>query len=147
MMEKLLGLPVLASEHGKEVDNLIIYVHWLMIVLFVGWFAYFVFALFRFRRSRNPKADYIGVKGHSSNYIEVAVAVVEMVLLFGLAIPLWAKVVDKMPAENGSTVIRVVAQQFGWNVRYAGPDGVFGKQDMTKMTPTNPIGLDSSDPH
>ena len=147
MVEKLLGLPVLASEHGKEVDNLIIYVHWLMIVLFVGWFAYFVFALFRFRRSRNPKADYIGVKGHSSNYIEVAVAVVEMVLLFGLAIPLWAKVVDKMPAENGSTVIRVVAQQFGWNVRYAGPDGVFGKQDMTKMTPTNPIGLDNSDPH
>jgi cytochrome c oxidase subunit 2 len=71
MMEKLLGLPVLASEHGKEVDNLIIYVHWLMIVLFVGWLAYFVFALFRFRRSRNPKADYIGVKGHSSNYIEV----------------------------------------------------------------------------
>ncbi len=70
-----------------------------------------------------------------------------MVLLFGLAVPLWAKVVDKMPPENGSTIIRVVAQQFGWNVRYAGPDGVFGKQDMTKMSPTNPIGLDSADPH
>ena len=71
-MEKLLGLPVLASEHGKDVDNLIIYVHWLMIVLFVGWLAYFAYALFRFHRSRNPKADYVGVKNHASNYIEVA---------------------------------------------------------------------------
>ena len=35
--EKLLGLPVLASEHGKDVDNLIIYVHWLMIVKKERW--------------------------------------------------------------------------------------------------------------
>ena len=35
-MEKILGLPVLASEHGKHVDTLIIYVHWLMALLFVG---------------------------------------------------------------------------------------------------------------
>jgi len=137
----------LASEHGKDVDNLIIYVHWLMIVLFIGWLAYFAYALFRFRSSKNPKADYVGVKGHASNYIEGAVAIVEMVLLFALAVPLWAKVVDKMPAENGSTIIRLVAQQFGWNVRYAGPDGVFGRQDMAKMTASNPLGLDSSDPH
>src|SRR2546426_9148255 len=65
-MDKILGLPVLASEHGQNVDNLIIYVHWLMIVLFVGWLAYFAYALFRFHRSRNPKADYVGVKGHRS---------------------------------------------------------------------------------
>ena len=61
-MNKLLGLPVLASQHGKDVDTLIIYVHWLMIILFVGWLSYFAYALFRFHRSRNPKADYIGVK-------------------------------------------------------------------------------------
>ena len=34
---KLLGLPVLASEHGAEVDKFIIYVHYLMVALFVGW--------------------------------------------------------------------------------------------------------------
>ena len=51
-MEKLLGLPVLASEHGAEVDKFIIYVHYLMIVLFIGWGAYFIYALLRFRQSR-----------------------------------------------------------------------------------------------
>src|SRR5207244_7038831 len=103
-MEKLLGLPVLASEHGKDVDNLIIYVHWLMIVLFVGWLAYFAYALFRFHRSRNPKADYVGVKNHVSNYIDGAVAFFEVVLLIGVAVPLWAKAVDKFQDKNQSTV-------------------------------------------
>src|SRR5215472_13943008 len=111
-MEKLLGLPPLASQHGKDVDNLIIYVHYLMIALFVGWLAYFAYALFRFHRSRNPKADYIGVRNHASNYIEVIVALVEAVILIFVAVPLWAKAVDKFPEEKNSTVIQIVAQQF-----------------------------------
>src|ERR1035437_10773612 len=100
---KLLGLPPVASEHGQHVDDLIIYMHWLMIALFVGWLAYFAYALFRFRRGRNPKADYVGVKSHASSYIEVAVAVIEGALLIGLAIPLWAKAVDKFPDKRQAT--------------------------------------------
>ena len=145
-MEKLLGLPVLASEHGKDVDNLIIYVHWLMIVLFVGWLAYFAYALFRFHRSRNPKADYVGVKNHASNWIEGAVALIEGVLLIGVAVPLWAKAVDKFPDPKQSTVLQVVAQQFAWNVRYSGKDGEFGTQDMRFVTSENVFGIDPSDP-
>jgi cytochrome c oxidase subunit 2 len=146
-MEKLLGLPVLASEHGKNVDNLIIYVHWLMIVLFVGWLAYFAYALFRFHRSRNPKADYVGVKSHASTYIEGAVAIVEGVLLVLVAVPLWAKAVGEgnFPPENQSTVIQIVAQQFNWNARYAGKDGKFGKQDMKLVTSANVFGVDPND--
>src|SRR5204862_5191134 len=144
-MEKLLGLPVLASEHGKDVDNLIIYVHLLMIVLFVGWLAYFAYSLFRFHRSRNPKADYVGVKSHASSYVEGAVAIVEGILLIAVAVPLWAKAVGTFPAENQSTVIQVVAQQFNWNARYAGKDGKFGKQDMRMVTSANVFGVDASD--
>ena len=144
-MEKLLGLPVLASEHGKDVDNLIIYVHWLMIVLFVGWLAYFAYALFRFHRSRNPKADYVGVRNHASNWIEGAVAIVEGVLLVGVAIPLWAKAVDKFPPESEANVVHVVAQQFAWNIRYPGADKVFGKQDMKLISAANVFGTDPND--
>src|SRR5436309_10323094 len=146
-MNKLLGLPVLASDHGKDVDNLIIYVHWLMIVLFVGWLAYFAYALFRFHHSRNPKADYVGVKNHASNYIEAAVAVIEGVLLIFVAIPLWARSVDKFPEEKDATVVQVVAQQFQWNARYAGKDGVFGKQEMALVDSANLFGVDPKDPH
>ena len=37
---------------------------------------------------------------------------------------------NQFPDAKDSTVIHVMAQQFAWNIRYAGPDGVFGKQDM-----------------
>jgi cytochrome c oxidase subunit II len=146
-MEKLLGLPVLASEHGRQVDNLIIYIHWLMIVLFVGWLAYFAYALLRFRRSRNPKADYFGVKNHSSTWIEGAVALVEGLLLVGVAVPYWARAVDKFPKEDEATVIQVVAQQFAWNMRYPGKDGKFGRQDMHWVTEQNVFGVDPNDPN
>jgi cytochrome c oxidase subunit II len=146
-MENILGLPVLASEHGRQVDDLIIYVHWLMIVLFVGWLAYFGYALFRFHRSRNPKADYFGVKNHASNYIEGAVALVEGVLLLGFAVPFWARAVDKFPNESEASRVQVVAQQFAWNVRYPGKDGEFGRQDMRFVTDTNVFGVDPNDEH
>ncbi|MGO8675846.1 MAG: cytochrome c oxidase subunit II [Limisphaerales bacterium] len=147
MMEKLLGLPVVASEQAQQVDNLMVYVHWLMIALFVGWLSFFLIALFRFRRSRNPKASYVGVKSHISSYLEVGVAVIEGVLLFTLSVPLWAKAVDKFPKESESTVVQIVAQQFAWNARYPGKDGIFGKQDMRWVTSENVFGVDPNDPN
>jgi cytochrome c oxidase subunit 2 len=144
-ISRFLQLPTIASEHGKNVDALIIWVHWLMIALFVGWLAYFFCAIFRFRKGKNPKADYVGAKSKASTYIEIAVAGVEGVLLLGLAIPLWAKSVDKFPAEKDATVIRVTAEQFSWNSRYPGPDGVFGKQDFRLISSTNPLGYDEND--
>ncbi len=94
---KMLSLPVLASKHGEDVDKLIIYVHWLMGALFIGWIAYFILALVKFRRKANPKADYVGIKGHASSYIELVVAMIEGVLLLVFAVPLWAGAVDSFP--------------------------------------------------
>ena len=64
---------MLASEHGAEVDKFIIYIHYLMIVLFVGWSGYLIYTLWRFRKSRNPKADYVGVTSHASSFCRSAV--------------------------------------------------------------------------
>src|SRR5277367_2957010 len=144
---KLLDLPPLASENGQDVDNLIIYVHWLMLALFVGWIIYFFYAVNRFRSSRNPKADYVGVTSHASSVVELGVVLAEAVLLIFIAIPLWAKAVDKFPDAKDATVIQVVAQQFAWNARYAGPDGMFGKEDMKLVSLTNVFGVDPSDPN
>jgi cytochrome c oxidase subunit 2 len=141
---KFLGLPELASKHGAEVDHLILYVHLLMGALFVGWLSYFLYAIFRFNNKSNPKANYVGVTSHLSTYIEGAVAIVEAVLLIGFAIPLWAKSADDFPKD--STVIRVTAEQFAWNSRFPGKDGVFGRQDAKLVTGANPLGLDPTDP-
>lgn len=145
-MNELLSLPPLASEHGANVDKLILYIHYLMGALFIGWFGYFIFVLLRFRQSKHPRADYVGARSHASTYLEVAVAVIELAILVGLAIPLWANLADKFPSESESTVIRVVAEQFAWNGLYPGPDNKFGRQDLTLVASTNQFGKDFTDP-
>ena len=145
-MWELLGLPPQASAHAADVDQLIVLLHWMMAILFVGWGAFFLYTLVRFRQSANPKADYAGVKSHNSSYLDVVLALVEAVLLIGFAIPAWATRVNQLPAESEATVVHVVAKQFEWHIHYPGPDGMFGRTAIELITPTNAIGLDRSDP-
>jgi cytochrome c oxidase subunit 2 len=146
-MLNLLGLPVQASTHAGEIDEMLVLVHWLMLLLFVGWGAFFVFVLFRFRKRANPAASYTGAKGKISKGLEVAVAIVEVVLLVGYAIPAWAKRVKQFPAESEAVRVRVVGEQFAWNVHYPGPDGKFGRTDVKLVSADNPLGLDRTDPN
>ena len=145
-MLNYLGLPVQASAHAGDIDQMISLVHWLMLVLFVGWGLYFVYVLFRFRKGANPKASYAGAKGKISKGTEVAVALIEVTLLIFYAIPAWAKRVKAFPAENEATVVRVVGEQFAWNIHYPGPDGKFGRTDPKLVSADNPLGLDRTDP-
>ena len=144
-MVNYLGLPIAASAHAGEIDQMIALTHWLMLILFVGWGLYFVFVLFRFRRGANPKASYVGAKGKISKGTEVAVAIVEVLLLVFYAIPAWAKRVRAFPSENEAVVVRVVSEQFAWNVQYPGPDGRFGRTDIKLVSADNPLGLDRTD--
>jgi cytochrome c oxidase subunit 2 len=145
-MKELFPLPIDASQHGPAIDQMIIITHWLMAVLFVVWAIYFVYVLIRFRAKRQPQADYVGVKSHASNYLEVAVALFEGVLLIGFAIPVWSNVVTTFPKESDALVVHVVAEQFAWNVHYPGPDGKFGRREISLVTAENPLGLDRQDP-
>jgi cytochrome c oxidase subunit II len=146
-MTEWLGLPPLAAAHGAQIDNLIGWIHIFMLLLVVGWGGFFLYTLVRFRKSRNPVADYKGVTSNRSTYLEVAVAVVEAVLLIGFAIPLWAARIGDIPAENESQIVQVTGEQFAWNFHYPGPDGQFGRTDIKLLDLTsNPLGLDRSDP-
>jgi cytochrome c oxidase subunit II len=146
-MTDWLGMPALAAANGAQIDNLIGWIHIFMFVLFVGWGGFFLYCLFRFRRSRNPVADYAGVRSHASSYLEVGVAIVEAVLLIGFSIPLWAARVDRLPSESEALVVEVTVEQFAWNVHYAGPDGKFGRTDIKLLDmQSNPLAIDRDDP-
>jgi cytochrome c oxidase subunit II len=147
-MQRFLDMfPIQASTHAAEVDHMTILVHWLMLVLFVGWGIFFLFVLLRFRKGANPKASYTGAHGKFAKSTEVAVAIIEIALLIFYAIPAWATRVKAFPAESEATVVRVVAEQFAWNVHYPGPDGKFGRTDVKLVSADNPLGLDRSDPN
>lgn len=143
-----LGMPENVSVHGAEIDFMMGLVHWLMIALFLIWAPFFVYTLVRFRASRHPEADYRGVDSHMSTYQEVGVVVAELVLLFGFAVPTWAALRsgEAYPAEEESTVVHVISEQFAWNIHYPGPDGVFGERDINLIDlQRNPIGLNRDD--
>ncbi len=148
LIVKLLHLPPLASEHGAEVDRLMFFVHLLMLVLFVGWGAFFLYTLWRYRQRKNPQASTAGVRGHLSTYAEVGVAGVEALLLIGLAIPIVARTgtASNFPKESEATVVRVIGRQFNWIARYPGSDGVFGRGNPALVSSQNPLGLDPADP-
>lgn len=135
------------SAHGKELDQLNLYVHWLMLILFVVWGLLFAYMLIRFRKSRHARADYHGTKSHMSTWGEIGILAVEVVLLVGFSIPAWSRWTSTPGGEKNPLIVRAIGEQFAWNFHYAGADNIFGKQDLKLVSPTNPLGLNPSDPH
>jgi cytochrome c oxidase subunit 2 len=142
----ILGMPERAALGAKPIDDLIVYVHYLMAALFVGWVFYFCYTLWRFNAKRTAKANYVGSTSSLPKYTEIAVVLAEVLLLAVCAIPIWGKNVQGFPDAKDAVVIQVQAQQFGWNFRYAGPDGKFGQQDMKLISEENKFGVDPNDP-
>lgn len=139
-------LPPPASGHAAAIDGVMTLVHLLMLVLFAGWGLYFVWALVRFRRSRQPRANPDGAKGRLALFTEIGVVAAEVVLLVVFALPLWFERTSARPTSGDPVVIRVVAEQFVWNVHYPGADGQFGQTSIALVSTMNPIGLDRSSP-
>jgi cytochrome c oxidase subunit 2 len=145
-MLELLGMPVAASAHAADIDYIIVVIHWLMAVLFVGWGAFFLYTLVRFRAGAHPKAIYEPMKGTLSKVVEAGVLAAEIIVLVFLSMPAWAERVAAFPPEHESVVVRVVAEQFAWNIHYPGADHKFGRTDIKLVSAANPLGLDRSDP-
>ncbi len=147
MLNRLLGILPNASEHGPLVDHMLEFCHWFMLALFVGWITYFLIAIFRFHKSRNPKADYYGVRSHASTHIEFSVVLIEAVILLGFALPLWGRRVNDIPQTGDRLEVRCIAYQFGWFFHYPGPDGKFGRQNIRFISGSNELGTDPNDPN
>lgn len=140
-------MPPNYAAHGGDLDRLNAVVHWLMLILFVVWGLLFIYMLMRFRASKHPKALYHGTHSHISTYAEAGIAVVEVILLVGFSIPLWYRWTKPPAPSTNPLVVRVVGEQFAWNIHYPGPDGIFGKVNVKYVTSSNPLGIDPTDEH
>jgi cytochrome c oxidase subunit 2 len=145
MMERL--LPPAAAAHAADVDRVIWLVHILVLALAAGWAAYFLWVLVRFRRSRYPRANAAGASGRVAFGVEVAVVAAEAALLVLIALPVWYARTGAQPVLPNAIAVRVIAEQFAWNVHYPGADGEFGAARAALVTGENPVGLDRSSPN
>ena len=113
LINQFLGQQPNASEHGYQIDHIIEFSHWFMGALFLGWSAFFIFVLVRFRKSRNPVANHEGVTSGISTHLEFAVVLIEAVLLVGFAIPLWAKRVNAFPEISSALFFNLLENSAG----------------------------------
>lgn len=143
-MNRWLGMPDLASAHGGEIDRLMLIIHIFMVLFFAGWLLFGCYTLIRFRQRKNPKADYQGTRSNATHYMEIGIVTFEIALLLVFSIPFWSQYVAARPEITDDTIeVRVVAQQYVWNIHYPGADGIFGPTDINLINDaTNPIGLD-----
>ncbi len=144
-------LPKSVSTNGGPIDRIFYVILIVTGVVFVVVQATLVIFLFKYRAKAGATAHYT----HGNNRLEAVWTAVPAVFLAGLALvsqQVWGGIKPSAGFRGDATgpgapvVIEIVAQQFAWNVRYPGADGVFGRRDVTRVSGTNPIGLDPTDP-
>ena len=72
-----------------------------------------------------------------------ATAAIMFVFMFH-ALGLWADINKEPPAD--AMLVEVTGQQFAWNIRYPGKDGMLGRTDHKLASQENPTGVDPADP-
>jgi len=139
-------LPELVSVHGAAIDRQLI------LTLAIAGITFFLaqiglgYFIWRNRARAGERAAY----WHENPRMEIGWTVVTAIVFIGLAIEgnrIWSRYVLAAPPPNAVTV-EVTGQQFAWNIRYAGPDGRFGRTDprLIRDADANYLGLDPNDP-
>lgn len=129
MLERL--LPVAASSHAPMLDLVLRDIHWHMLAIFVVWAIVLLVALVRFRQGRQAQPRRDGVRGLWPVLAIGAVVFGDVVILTTRALPAWSARMAPPPAASTPLEVRITAEQFAWNIHYAGPDGAFGRTSAT----------------
>lgn len=123
-----LGPENIGPEYSHEVDHLYRVILWIVAVAFVVTEALLVFFVLKFRARPGGKAVYT----HGNHRLEVVWTILPAAILFWLALHqmgTWKTIKITRPDPRQGLVVEVLAKQFEWNFRYAGPDGKFGTED------------------
>ena len=138
-------LPVAASEHGLEIDQLMLVT---MILIFVTgiltqWLLhYFAFV---YRGNKNKKALFY-VENHRLEFIWTIIPVVVLAALIIYGLFTWSDIMS-FDDDDDPLVIELYAYQFDWRARYSGEDNALGEANVRLIEGVNQLGVDISDPN
>jgi cytochrome c oxidase subunit II len=121
-----LKLPEGVSTYSDRIDGIFRLILWITGIIFVVVEVLLVTFLIRYRYREGRRPRYT----HGSNRVEVVWTIVPAVICVVLALlsrATWADIKQHLPKEG--VQIEVTAEQFAWNIRYAGPDNKFGTAD------------------
>ena len=137
-------LPRNVNMFGHEIDFIFYLILWLTGVTAVAVFSVMIYFLVKYRARPGIPA----IHSHGNNALEVIWTTIPVFIFLALAIygnEQWTQMRLRTPPADALPVA-VVGEQFGWNVRYPGPDGKLGKMVASKVGKDNPFGIDPADP-
>jgi len=134
-----------ASQHGGSLDNMFaITLFFTGIVFVLTHIALFYFA-WRYQGRRGGKAEFLS----HNNRLEVVWTLIPAVVMTFLVIKgldAWNEVMADVSPDEEFIEIEATGMQFAWLLRYPGPDGKLGARDYKKISASNPLGQDWTDP-
>jgi cytochrome c oxidase subunit 2 len=141
-------LPPLASRHGAGIDAMLDYLLVSVGALFLVGHLTLGFLIWRAARQQEVthRLATRNAEWRLSAALGLLVVGIGETGVLTIGMPVWTEYfAARAPAD--AVFVEVIGQQFMWNVRYPGNDGLFGRTDprLTDDT-TNPIGLDRTDP-
>lgn len=134
-----------ASEHGEQVDNLMVLTLWIIFIVQTITQALLHYFSFKYRGKQGKVALYFA----DNDRLEFIWSVIPAIVLAGLILYglfAWTNIMYVDEDEN-PIVVEVYAKQFSWEVRYSGKDNVLGKANVRYIEGTNTLGVDMSDAH
>jgi cytochrome c oxidase subunit 2 len=139
-------LPIAGSAHAAALDSVLRGVHVHMAIQAVAWGLFFIYVLVRFRSGAQPEPRARGLRPVIPVLAIAAVIAGDVVLLATTALPAWFARTAMPGGSSAPLEIRVIGEQFAWNIHYPGADGQFGRTSQALIGPANPVGIDRSDP-
>ena len=136
-----------ASEHGPQIDNLMVITMVLIFIVQTITQALLHYFAFKYRGRQGQKALYFA----DSNKLEfiwsiIPAIVLAVLILYGLYA--WTNIMFVSEKDDkNAIVIELYAQQFKWTARYSGADDVLGKANVRYIEGVNNLGVDLSDPN
>ena len=131
------------ASNWDYIDHTIILTFWITGAVFVAIVLFMAYCLWRFRHQTGTQAAYEPENKRLEWWLTVLTSVgVAALLAPGLFV--WHQFVT-VPKE--ADVVEIIGQQWQWNFRLPGKDGVLGTSDTRNVTPENPLGLNPNDPH
>lgn len=116
------------SDFGPKVDHLFWVILWITGVFFFLVQGGLLLFILKYRPRPGRKASY--VHGHTA--LEIIWTAVPTLILVGLTLvsqKVWADIRSPRPPTPETVQVKILAEQFAWNIRYAGPDGLFDTAD------------------
>jgi cytochrome c oxidase subunit 2 len=131
------GLYTAATEHGREIDDLLMINWWIILpVFFLTNTLLFGFSWKYYHREERTALYYPHNNKLEAVWTIVPALALAFIVIYGLMT--WNKIMYNQ--EEGEN-IEVYAYQFGWIVRYSGIDNTLGKADYKMVSSTNPLGV------